>query len=53
MYADSRCRSRRLRDGVEGCALVRGAPDNKWFSRLVVAAAIVEAVELLDHPPRR
>jgi hypothetical protein len=22
--------------------------DNKWFTRLVVAAAIVEAVELLD-----
>ena len=34
--------------GVEARALVRRARRNKWFTRLVVAAAIVEAVEHLD-----
>ena len=29
-------------------AVVRRAADNKWFTRLVVAAAVVEALETLD-----
>ena len=34
-------------DGVEARALVRRPADNKWFTRLVVAAAIVHAMESL------
>ena len=30
------------------CPLVRGSADHKWFTRLVVAAAIIEALEDMD-----
>ena len=45
----ARLRASHPRDGVRARAVVCRAPaDNKWFTRLVVEAAIVEAVEGLD-----
>jgi len=39
--------------GLEGGALVRGSRDNKWFTRVVVAAAIIDTLASLVSAIRR